>query len=161
VLRDKAHMPTHEEDGHIWRNIRTPPMQNSTSIGIGISFVEFPFDPTRPHRLASMLFNCTTPIDNETSDMFGTILVEQDMSAEGSEGTAPVGRALKRVEEQFKQAGRDIPIWHNMVYMERPAYSRLEGNPFMRVRKWCKQFYPGHDDYDALADDTATAAATK
>jgi hypothetical protein len=92
--------------------------------------------------MPAILYNTTTPIDDEHSDMFGTILVKQDMTAEGCEGDAPVGNALKRVDEQIKQAGRDIPIWHHMIYVERPAYTRFEGGPFMRLRRWAKQFYP-------------------
>lgn len=152
VIRSEDHMPTFEAEGHIWRNIRKPPLQNSMMMGLGISFVEFPPDPERPHRLPSMLFNNTTPIDDEHSDMFGTVMVEQDQAAEGSEGDVPVGRALKRVQEQLKQAGRDVPIWHNMVYMERPAYSRMEGRLMMQLRRWCQQFYPEVPD-DGVIDE--------
>jgi nitrite reductase/ring-hydroxylating ferredoxin subunit len=142
LLRQESDLPEHVVEGHIWRNVRKPPLQNSTNIGIGIVQTEFPFDSQRPHRLPTLLFHCTTPIDNQRSDMFGTVLVEQDAEAEGGDGLVPVGRALKRVKEQIKQAGHDVPIWDHMVYMERPAYSRLEGVGFIRLRRWARQFYP-------------------
>lgn len=148
TVREEDQIPNYVEEGYVWANRRKLPMHSSFCVGIGLVLVEFPFDAERPHRMPAILFNTTTPIDNEYSDMFGTILVTQDMSAEGCDGDAPVGNALKRVEEQIKQAGRDIPIWDHMVYVDRPAYSRLEGGPFMRLRRWARQFYPDGTDGD-------------
>lgn len=142
VVRTEDQLPECIEDGHVWINHRPAPLQSSTCFGLGLVLADFPADPGRLHRMPSLLFHATTPIDNERSDMFGTVLVEQDREAEGGEGLVPVGRALKRIEEQIFQAGRDVPIWDHMVYMERPAYARLEGPPFMRLRRWAKQFYP-------------------
>ena len=142
VLRQEDQLPEYVEEGHMWANRRPFPMQSSTCVGIGLVLVEIPFDPERPHRMPGILFSATTPIDNEYGAMFGTMLVRQDMSAEGCEGDVPVGNAYKRIDEQIKQAGRDMPIWENMVYMNRPAYTRLEGIAFKRWRRWANQFYP-------------------
>ncbi|MFA7602798.1 MAG: Rieske 2Fe-2S domain-containing protein [Novosphingobium sp.] len=154
VVREEAHIPQYTEEGHIWANRRPHPMQSSACIGIGLVVVTFPFDESRPHRMPGVLFHCTTPIDDERSDMFGTMMVRQDMAAEGCEGDVPVGNALKRVEEQIKQAGRDVPIWDHMIYMERPAYTRMEGPQFMRLRRWAKQFYPEGDGGEATGSVT-------
>ena len=142
VVRTEADLPQIQEEGHIFRFIRKPPMQSTTCYGVGLSLVDFIFDPARPHRAPSLLYHATTPIDTEHSDMFGTQLLEQDRAAEGGEGVVPVGRALKRVQEQLKQAGRDLPIWENMVYMEKPAYTRLEGALFLQARRFANRFYP-------------------
>ena len=140
--RKAEQLPEFIEEGHVWHNKRPLPMHSSKCVGIGLVMVDFPFDETRPHRMPAILYNATTPIDDENSDYFTTILVRQDMSAEGCEGDLPVGNALKRIQEQEKQAGRDRPIWQHMVYVERPAYTRSEGGPFMKLRRWAKQFYP-------------------
>jgi phenylpropionate dioxygenase-like ring-hydroxylating dioxygenase large terminal subunit len=145
VIRTEEQIPNYVEEGHVWANRRAHPLQSSICVGIGLVMVEFPFDETRPHRMPGILYHATTPIDDEHSDMFGTMMVRQDMTAEGCEGDVPVGNAYKRVEEQIKQAGRDVPIWNHMVYMERPAYTRLEGPQFMRLRRWAKQFYPDNE----------------
>jgi 3-ketosteroid 9alpha-monooxygenase subunit A len=84
VVREEDQIPDYSEEGHVWANRRAHPMQSSFCIGIGLVLVEFPFDETRPHRMPAILYNTTTPIDDEYSDMFGTILVTQDMGAEGA-----------------------------------------------------------------------------
>jgi 3-ketosteroid 9alpha-monooxygenase subunit A len=157
LMRSEDDIPQCQDDGHIFRFIRKPPMQQTTCYGVGLSLVDFPFDPTRPHRAASLLYHATTPIDHEHSNMFGTLLLEQDRSAEGGDGLVPVGRALKRVEEQLKQAGRDIPIWENMVYMERPAYTRFEGPLFKQIRRFAQRFYP---ETQPTAEPAARSATT-
>jgi phenylpropionate dioxygenase-like ring-hydroxylating dioxygenase large terminal subunit len=110
--------------------------------GVGVIVTEFPADPERPWRKPAIVYSCPTPLDNERSDIFGTVLVEQDESADGADDRKPVGRALKRVKEQHEQAQADFVIWDHMVYMERPAYSRYEGRLFLRMRRWAQQFYP-------------------
>jgi 3-ketosteroid 9alpha-monooxygenase subunit A len=150
LIRTENDIPQMEEDGHIFRFIRKPPMQQTTCYGLGLSLIDFPFDPQRPHRAASLLYHATTPIDHEHSNMFGTLLLEQDRTVEGGDGPIPVGRAYKRVEEQLKQAGRDVPIWENMVYMERPAYTRLEGPMLIKIRRFAQRFYPESEPTAAL-----------
>jgi 3-ketosteroid 9alpha-monooxygenase subunit A len=159
--RKPEQLPEFIEEGHLWYNKRPLPMHSSSCIGIGLVMVDFPFDETRPHRMPAILYNATTPIDDENSDYYTTILVRQDMSAEGCEGDLPVGNALKRIQEQEKQAGRDRPIWEHMVYVERPAYTRSEGGPFLKLRRWAKQFYPENDTVEsksAPVRDPATVA---
>lgn len=141
-LRSEAEFPALDLSGPIALVNAKPPRANSQCHGVGVIVVDFPPDKDRPWRMPAVVYSCTTPIDNETSDMFGTVLVEQDKSAEGSDGDAPVGRALKRVQEQHWQQQADFTIWKNMVYMRRPAYSRFEGKMFLQMRQWAEQFYP-------------------
>ncbi|GAM98247.1 hypothetical protein U91I_01879 [alpha proteobacterium U9-1i] len=141
-LRSPDDYPTldlREPIGHV---IAKPPRGSSQCHGVGVIVVDFPVDKDRPWRSPAVVYSCTTPIDNETSDMFGCVLVEQDASVEGADNETPVGRALKRVSEQRFQQQADFTIWKNMVYMRRPAYSRYEGKLFLQVRQWAEQFYP-------------------
>jgi len=141
-LRSEDDYPTLELDGPIGYIRAKPPRGSSQAHGVGVLVVDFPVDEKRPWRFPAVVYSCTTPIDNEKSDMFGTVLVAQDTEAEGGDGDVPVGRALKRAKEQHLQQSADFTIWANMTYMRRPAYSRYEGKPFLKMREWTDQFYP-------------------
>ena len=45
----------------------------------------------------------------------------------------------------IEQGTRDMPIWQNMDYINRPAYASSEGI-FRKFRQWCNQFYPDVDE---------------
>ena len=87
----------------------------------------------------AVLLQTQTPVDPEHSDLFITVLTVQDPEESGAE---PAGRAAKRVREQIKQADRDMPIWNNMVYVEKAAYTKPEGLHVKSIRDWCRRFYP-------------------
>jgi nitrite reductase/ring-hydroxylating ferredoxin subunit len=142
VLAVDRTYPEYIEDGHIWRNQRELPLQSSYFNGLGVIVAMVPRDPAQPHRIPSYFITGITPIDNEHSDFFGTVLVGQDPDADPSAGDVPVGRAAKRIERQMEQAVRDVPIWDNMVYLNRPAYTRAEGPLFMKLRRFTDKFYP-------------------
>jgi len=131
-------------DGHIWYNNRPHPIQSSLTEGVGIHVIIIPQDPDQPRRLPSFLIGAVTPIDDEYSDFFHTNLVPQDTEVEGGDGPVPVGRAARRVKTLVEQGVRDLPIWENMVYINRPAYARCEA-VMARFRKHCDQFYPDPD----------------
>ncbi|HRE44023.1 MAG TPA: Rieske 2Fe-2S domain-containing protein [Terricaulis sp.] len=140
--RSESDYPELDLDGPIAYVKAKPPRATAEAHGVGAMVVRVPDFPGKPWRFPAIVFSNTTPIDNEKSDMFGCVLVEQDMNAEGCEGDAPVGSALKRVEEQKFQQQADFEIWANMVYMRRPAYGRFEGKYFLKMRRWAEQFYP-------------------
>lgn len=140
--RSESDYPTLEMDGPVCRAIAKPPRGSATCFGVGAMVIDLPVDVDRPWRFPAVVYSCTTPIDSERSDLFGTVLVAQDREADGGDGDAPVGRALKRINEQRVQQAADFEIWANMVYMNRPAYGRYEGKHFLQVRKWTEQFYP-------------------
>lgn len=131
----------YQVEGPIWRNIRQHPLQSSLTEGVGVQVIIVPQDPAQPQRLPSFLIAGITPIDHEHSHFRHTNLVPQDPDAEGSDGDVPVGRALRRINTMFEQGTRDIPIWQNMNYLNRPAYARSE-TVFRRFRQFCDQFYP-------------------
>jgi len=87
----------------------------------------------------AVLLQTQTPVDHDHSDLFITVLTVQDPNENGDR---PKGRALKRVQEQIKQAGRDMPIWNNMKYLDKAAYTKPEGMLVKAVRDWCRRFYP-------------------
>lgn len=129
------------EEGHVWRNIREHPLQSSHTEGVGVQVITVPRDPAQPERLPSILIASITPIDDEYSDFRHTNLVPQDKQAEGGDGLIPVGRAARRIATMTEQGTRDVPIWDNMAYINRPAYARSE-TVFRRFRRFCEQFYP-------------------
>ncbi|MFV0277952.1 MAG: Rieske 2Fe-2S domain-containing protein [Parahaliea sp.] len=140
--RSEAELPDFIDNGHTLNvNYAAPNTLNEVQ-GVGIIMVEFQDDPLRPWRTPCWVYACTTPIDNEYSDIFGTVFVKQDMEAEGCEQDIPVGRAKKRVDEQTYQNQVDFVIWDKMVYMHRAPYAPLEGKLFRDIRKWAEQFYP-------------------
>ena len=140
--RSASDYPELKLDGPIGYVRAAPPRATAEAHGVGAMVVRIPEFPERPWRLPAIVFSNTTPIDNQTSDMFGCVLVEQDPNADGADGDTPVGNALKRVEEQKWQQQADFEIWANMVYMRRPAYTQHEGKYFLQMRKWAEQFYP-------------------
>jgi nitrite reductase/ring-hydroxylating ferredoxin subunit len=122
-------------------NYQAPNTLNEV-MGVGIIRVQFQDDPERPWRTPCWVYACTTPIDDNYSAIFGTVLVSQDREAADADSEVPAGRAKKRVEEQRHQNQVDFFIWDNMVYMKRAPYAPLEGKAFLTVRRWAEQFYP-------------------
>lgn len=85
------------------------------------------------------LFQCQTPVDHETSDLFNTYLIKRP---EGATGDELEGAAKARLKEQVKQVNRDIVIWESMTYLQNPALTLPEGRPMATLRRWASQFYP-------------------
>lgn len=84
---------------------------------------------------------CGTPMD-ETS-----ILLHSITNVKPKEGADPalvpqVANFLK--EWTLKEIAADFPIWENKIFRERPALCDADG-PFVRLRKWTRQFYPEYD----------------
>jgi 3-ketosteroid 9alpha-monooxygenase subunit A len=94
------------------------------------------------------LFQCQTPVDHETTDLFNSYIVRRP---DGAQGEELEGAALARLREQVKQVNRDIVIWENLTYLQNPALTLPEGKPMATLRRWAAQFYPD-------AADRATAA---
>lgn len=81
-----------------------------------------------------------TPIDHGTSD------VRISVTARREEGQpAPVGMAQRIMLHQVKEIDRDIPIWTNMRYLDRPTLAPEETRGFKLLRNWAEQFYPSDD----------------
>jgi len=77
---------------------------------------------------------CT--VDDEYVDIRFTFLVKKMGGADVTKG---IGKAFSA--EIARQLEQDIPIWENKVYLDRPVLCGGDG-PFMKYRKWSRQFYP-------------------
>jgi 3-ketosteroid 9alpha-monooxygenase subunit A len=104
------------------------------SIHCGVGNTLSKFDGATPYRL---IF-CTTPIDDETSDMFYSIWWPK-----GSDPSdVPPEELRARIEQQFLVTlWDDLEIWRYQEYVEHPALAQIDAKPFKLVRTWCKQFY--------------------
>jgi hypothetical protein len=49
--------------------------------------------------------------------------------------------ARRRTTEQFKQTDRDVVIWENMKYIDRPPVTKIEAKPYRAFRTWSDRFY--------------------
>lgn len=83
----------------------------------------------------TLLVNCTTPIDDDHTEVRFHFYVRKLGDAES---TSNVGKAF--VAEVNRQMSQDIPIWENKTYLPVPALADTDG-PFMQYRKWISQFY--------------------
>ncbi|HVV74419.1 MAG TPA: Rieske 2Fe-2S domain-containing protein [Mycobacteriales bacterium] len=78
----------------------------------------------------------TTPVDDETSEMFGTYWLED------SPGPSEVTRA-SRLDSIRGALPQDIVIWDNQIWLDPPGLATSEGAGFRKLRRWTSKFYPG------------------
>jgi 3-ketosteroid 9alpha-monooxygenase subunit A len=104
------------------------------SIHCGVGNTISKFDGVTPYRLTF----CTTPIDDETSDMFYSIWWPR-----GSDTSEIPPDALRAtIEKQFLVTlWDDLEIWRYQEYVEHPALAQIDAKPFKTVRSWCRRFY--------------------
>jgi len=77
----------------------------------------------------------TTPIDNETSELFQTVWLQK------AEGDEVPGRLAERMRLATYQLPGDIMIWENQRYLDRPAWAANEVKGFNALRRWAANFY--------------------
>jgi hypothetical protein len=81
----------------------------------------------------------TTPVDDETSDLFYSIWWPRD---EGDESTIVPDAYRERATKEFIQTlWDDLEIWRYQVYVENPALAQQDARPYGALRKWARQFY--------------------
>jgi hypothetical protein len=81
----------------------------------------------------TILMNTATPIDEERTDVRFTYTVK----VEGDTRKMHLADAvIKDLKEQFE---RDIDIWENKAYFEKPVLCEGDG-PLSHYRKWYSQF---------------------
>jgi 3-ketosteroid 9alpha-monooxygenase subunit A len=100
-------------------------------VGVGLSFTAL--GGNRSPYVVIVL--STTPVDLETSEMFQTVWLEVD------DGDGEPGRLEHRMHHATHQLPRDIEIWENQRYVERPAWAANEVRGFTAIRKWATHFY--------------------
>jgi phenylpropionate dioxygenase-like ring-hydroxylating dioxygenase large terminal subunit len=67
--------------------------------------------------------------------------------------------ARRRIAEQFKQTDRDVVIWENMKYIDRPPVTKTEARPYRAFRTWSDRFYsdePVRDDMQPIHIELAS-----
>lgn len=77
----------------------------------------------------------TTPVDDETTEMFGTYWLEARQDA----GTVDRERRLDTIKQALPQ---DLKIWNHQTYLDRPGLAKSEASGFTKLRRWTKRFYP-------------------
>jgi 3-ketosteroid 9alpha-monooxygenase subunit A len=129
-------------EGHEWRHTAGWPNPKGEGLalrlhsvlpGVGGSFVVF--EGSQNYRL---LFH-TTPVDDETSDMFYSIWWPRrpgDTSL-----SAPDDIREHVVKEFISTLEDDLEIWRYQVYIEHPAFAQQDARPYGAIRKWARQFY--------------------
>ncbi len=81
----------------------------------------------------------TTPVDDESSDMFYSIWWPKRA---GDTSDVIPDDLRERVEKQFLQTlWDDLEIWRYQVYVSNPALAQRDARPYGAIRKWAAQFY--------------------
>ena len=103
------------------------------SAGVGGSLAAF--EGSAHYRLVFF----TTPVDDETSDMFYSIWWPRDP---GDDSPAAPPARQERVRKEFLQTlWDDLEIWRYQVYVENPVLATQDARPYGALRKWARQFY--------------------
>jgi 3-ketosteroid 9alpha-monooxygenase subunit A len=95
---------------------------------------------------------CTTPVDDETCDLFLAFWLARDPGDTGD--TIPEHR-LPQLEVLKSSLPEDIEIWVNQKYIQRPMYAEQDARPYSALRRWCTRFYevpPGPAPRDVAAN---------
>ncbi len=88
-----------------------------------------------PNLVGAWNLACTTPIDDDTTQVRFNFIVQRHASAEF---TDVIANAF--VKEINKQVNEDTPIWENKAFQAVPALADTDG-PILKFRKWYAQFY--------------------
>jgi 3-ketosteroid 9alpha-monooxygenase subunit A len=106
----------------------------STACGVGGSHTVF--EGTAYHY---RLIFYTTPVDDQTSDMFYSIWWPKEP---GDTSDVPPEHIVEHATKQFLATlWDDLEIWRYQVYVETPAFAQQDARPYGALRKWAKQFY--------------------
>lgn len=130
-----------EAGEHTWRSeigfrsARTGEVaMTTTAILSGVGMAVNIFEGRQNYRLSF----CTTPVDDETSDLFLAFWLPR--KAGDTSDTIP--ESLQGTIEFLKSSlPDDIAIWVNQVYVERPMFAEQDAKPYSELRQWAKQFY--------------------
>ena len=99
-------------------------------VGVGLSFTALG-SRTTPYVVIVL---ATTPVDDETSEMFQTVWLER------ADGDDEPGRLEQRMYDATHQLPRDINIWEHQRYVEHPAWAANEVRGFTAIRRWAESF---------------------
>lgn len=130
-----------EAGEHTWRSeigfrsVRTGEVaMTTTAILSGVGIAMNIFEGRMNYRLAF----CTTPVDDDTSDLFLAFWLPR----EDGDTADRIPDSLTGMVDYVKQSlPDDIRIWVNQVYIERPMYAEQDARPYSELREWAKRFY--------------------
>ncbi len=100
-------------------------------VGVGLSYTAF----GNPRGRWVIILLATTPIDDETSELFQTVWLEE------APGDEEPGQFRQRIHDATFQLPRDIEIWENQRYVDSPAWAAGEVRGFTALRRWAATFY--------------------
>lgn len=103
-----------------------------TCYGMGLMVTRFEVDK-------SILYQSHTPVDEELTDIFFTVLVPRPP---GNTDPEPSGGGKARIGMLFRQVENDMLIWTHRRMEPNPALTIEEARPFKQFGIWKKQFYP-------------------
>jgi len=118
-----------------FRSVRSGEIAMSSSVlasGVGIALNQF--TGRQNYRLAF----CTTPVDDETSDLFLAFWLPRDPGDTGDRIPESKATLLDYLKSSLPD---DIRIWANQVYVERPMFAEQDARPYSELRQWVKRFY--------------------
>ena len=155
VTVDGAHLVSRfdfKRERSVWglRKLRFDVSVVTHLYGMGFSFVDITEHTTG---LRSRLWVLATPIDGTYMEL---VLASQMQEIDRPKrfivglGFLPKGiraRVTNRImlSQQAKDVRQDIPVWACKCFRPRPVLSRADG-PIMEFRRFCRQFYPEHDE---------------
>jgi hypothetical protein len=126
----------HSWRSHIgFRSVRTGEIaMTTTAVLSGVGIAMNIFEGSMNYRLSF----CTTPVDDETSDLFLAFWLPREPGDRGDRIPESLTRRLDYLRSSLPE---DIRIWVNQVYIERPMYAEQDAKPYSALREWAKQFY--------------------
>ncbi len=81
----------------------------------------------------------TTPVDDETSDMFYSIWLPREP---GDDSPVAPEAMRERADKEFLQTlWDDLEIWRYQMYVQEPILAKQDARPYGALRKWARQFY--------------------
>jgi hypothetical protein len=104
---------------------------NILAVGVGLSFTALGGE----HLPYAVIVLSTTPIDEETAEMFQTVWLER------IPGDDDPRQLSQRMHHATHQLPLDIEIWEHQRYLDRPAWGASEVRGFTALRKWATGFY--------------------
>lgn len=103
------------------------------SCGVGGTMAAF--EGSVHYRLAFF----TTPVDNESSDLFYCIWWPKDA---GDDSNVVSDANRERITRDYiRTLWDDLEIWRYQIYVEHPALAQRDAKPYGALRKWARQFY--------------------
>ena len=115
------------EDGSMALTLRT------INPGTGASMGQF--EGAQNYRLIFF----TTPVDDETSDLFYSVWWPRESGDDSVAAPPPLSERL--MKETLQTLWDDLEIWRYQIYIETPAFAKQDARPYGALRKWARQFY--------------------